>query len=366
MRGMKILLLTLLLAWSTALPAQQSGGTESAWIVQTSGLETNLRGVSAVYSSDPSGVRIPVVWASGSDGVILRSIDGSATWKQLKVAGGETLDFRGIRAFDEKTAYVMSSGPGEKSRIYKTTDGGETWEMQFTNSRPSFFLDALVCISRVECFALSDPVDGKFVVVSTHDGEKWRELPRDNMPAALQGEGAFAASNTSLAICGRGEMYFGTGGGTGGGKGARVFRSTDRGQTWSVAETPMAIGNASSGVFSIACAGDAIVAVGGDYKEPTRNTGVAAHSLDHGKTWTLAAQQPRGYRSAVARLDKTVLLTVGPNGEEFSDDQGRTWTPSDSLNLNAIAVLDPQNAWAVGPDGMIVRLNSARFAKRKK
>jgi photosystem II stability/assembly factor-like uncharacterized protein len=361
MRGMNVILIALLVAWSTARPAQKSGEA-GAWIVQTSGIETNLRGVSAAYSSDSTGKRVPVVWASGSNGVILRSTDAGATWKRLKVEGGETLDFRGIRAFDEKMAYVMSSGPGDKSRIYKTTDGGETWKMQFTDSRPSFFLDALVCGSPAECFALSDPVDGKFVVVSTRDGENWRELPRDNMPAALQGEGALAASNTSLAFCGSGEMYFGTGGGSA----ARVFHSADGGQTCTVAETPMASGNASSGIFSIACAGDAVVVVGGDYKEPTRNTGVAAYSLDHGKTWTLAAQQPGGYRSAVARLDKSALLTAGPSGEEFSRDQGRKWTPKDSIDLNAIAVLDPQNAWAVGPRGMIVRLNSARLSNPKK
>ncbi len=360
-----MLLIALLLAWPAAQPLQQSG-PESAWFVQTSGIETNLRGVSAAYSSDSSGKRVPVVWASGSNGVILRFADDGKTWKRLKVEGGETLDFRGIRAFDEKTAYAMSSGPGEKSRIYKTTDGGETWKLQFTDSRPSFFLDALVCISSAECFALSDPVDGKFVVVSTRDGEHWREMPRDQMPAALQGEGTFAASNTSLAICGSREMYFGTGGGTGGGKGARVFRSADRGHTWSVAETPMASGNASSGIFSIVCVGDAVVTVGGDYKEPNRSAGVAAYSLDHGKTWTLAAQQSRGYRSAVARVDKATLVTAGPSGEEFSDDQGIHWTPTDSIELNAIAILDPQNGWAVGRHGMIARLNSDRLPNRKK
>jgi photosystem II stability/assembly factor-like uncharacterized protein len=59
---------------------------------------------------------MPAVWASGSNGVILRSTDLGKTWKRLHVAGGDTLDFRGIVAFNATTAYLMSSGEGQKSR----------------------------------------------------------------------------------------------------------------------------------------------------------------------------------------------------------------------------------------------------------
>src|SRR5260370_20080730 len=121
---------TLLVLTEFAMPSEAQW-----WKVQTSGLDSNLRGVSAAYAPDEKGVPVPVVWASGSNGVILRSLDLGKTWKRLHVAGGDALDFRGIVAFNVSTAYVMSSGEGEKSRLYKTTDRGETWKLQYTDKR---------------------------------------------------------------------------------------------------------------------------------------------------------------------------------------------------------------------------------------
>jgi photosystem II stability/assembly factor-like uncharacterized protein len=320
------------------------------WKVQTSGLDTNLRGVSVAPVSNAKGVSAPAVWASGSNGVILKSSDEGTTWNRLHVAGGDALDFRGIVAFNTSTAYVMSSGEGEKSRIYKTADGGETWNLQYMDKRKEFFLDSIACLSETHCLALSDPIDGKFLLLNTTDGEHWNPLSSSNMPAALPGEGAFAASNTCLLLSGE-EIFFGTGG-----PAARVFRSPDSGRTWTVVETPVAHGNASSGIFSIARADEkTIVVVGGDYQDPKRASGVAAYSLDEGKTWQLSTQQPGGYRSAVAHIDDGRWMAVGPNGEDISGDFGVHWKRTDSLNLNALAVLDIRTGWAVGPNGTIAR-----------
>ena len=325
------------------------------WQVQTSGVDSNLRGVSVSYA--PTEKHDYVVWASGSNGVILRSTNEGATWTQLSVNGGDNLDFRGIRGFDAQTAYVMSSGDGDKSRIYKTVDGGKSWRLQYTDKRPVFFLDSLVCDSKTHCYALSDPVDGKFLVLSTDDGEYWKELPRDKMPAALPKEGAFAASGSSIAICDRGDnIYFGTGGGAS----ARVFRSPDHGRSWTATETPIASGNPSSGIFSVGCGGFLVVAVGGDYKEPARGKRVAAYSNDFGVTWHLAEQQPGGYRSAVADCGYGDFAAVGPNGTDISHDEsgkGMRWQHTDRLNLNA-ASCEGQRCWAVGAKGAIARFKT--------
>src|SRR5437764_7529529 len=268
MRAMRILLLLMLVT----IPAEVQW-----WKVQANGLDTNLRGVSLAYAPNAKSVPAPVVWASGSNGAILKSIDEGTTWKRLHVAGGDALDFRGIVAFNASTAYVMSSGEGEKSRIYKTADGGETWTLQYTDKRKEFFLDSIACLSETHCFALSDPIDGKFLLLRTTDSEHWSPLPSGNMPAALPREGAFAASNTCLALSGQ-EIFFGTGG-----PAARVFRSPDSGRTWTVAETPIAHSNASSGIFSITRGNEQqVVVVGGDYQHPQRASGIAAFSRDGG------------------------------------------------------------------------------------
>ncbi len=323
--------------------------------MQTSGVDTNLRGVSGAILHAPEGIAL---WASGSKGIILRSMDRGRTWQQSHVTGGETLDFRGIWAFDATTAYVMSSGEGDKSRIYKTKDGGASWALQYVDKRTAFFLDALSCWGPWNCFALSDPVDGKFLVLATTDGEHWNELPRDRMPAALPDEGAFAASGTCLLVWGP-HVYFVTGG-----PAARVFHSPDAGESWSVAETPIAHGNPSSGIFSIIRLDDTVVVVGGDYKDPNRSGGTAAYSLDGGKIWKLAAQQPGGYRSAVASVDSATLAAVGPSGEDVSDDGGLHWRHTDSLDLNALVVLGYFDGWAVGPKGTIARMTNPKLYRK--
>lgn len=325
------------------------------WRVQTRGLDTNLRGVSVVRVSKSKGVSALVVWASGSNGVILRSGDEGQTWNRLRVAGGDALDFRGIVAFNARTAYVLSSGEGEKSRIYKTTDGGETWNLQYTDKRKEFFLDSLACFSETQCWALGDPLDGKFLLLQTNEGEHWNPLPGGNRPAALPNEGAFAASNSCLLLSGE-EIFFGTGGPV-----ARVFHSRDAGRTWTVSETPMAHAKASSGIFSIARAGKKeIVVVGGDYQDPRRASGVAAYSLDEGQTWQLSGQQPGGYRSAVACDGDSRCVAVGPNGEDVSVGKvaAAIWKPADSLSLNALAISDGKDGWAVGPQGTIARYSN--------
>jgi len=323
------------------------------WKVQTSGIDSNLRAVSAVYVADASakGAPVPVVWASESNGVILKSVDAGETWQRLHVSDGDALDFRGIVAFDARTAYVLSIGEGDKSRIYKTTDGGQTWNLQFTGNRKEIFLDSVACTSEKECVALGDPIDGKFLLLKTTDGEHWNPLPTDKMPAALPGEAAFAASNSCIVLSDTGQIFFGTGG-----TAARVFQSSDGGLTWTVARTPLVQGNPSSGIFALHVDKQGqVLVLGGDYKEPADSNRVAATSLDIGKTWQLAVRQPGGFRSALTHIEDGCWVAVGPTGEDVTEDYGAHWKHTDSLNLNAVVMLDTQNGWAVGARGTVAR-----------
>jgi photosystem II stability/assembly factor-like uncharacterized protein len=325
------------------------------WTVQSSGIDTNLRAISyfSTYAAD-------IVWTSGSNGVVLRSNDEGKTWKRLHVSGGEKLDFRGVQAVSLNTAYLMSIGEGEKSRIYKTTDAGTNWTLQYTANRQAIFLDGISCISEINCFAISDPIDGKFLILTTTNGTTWNELPRDEMPAALPNEGIFAASNSAFLVSNNEidktiEILFATGG-----PAARVFHSNDGGHTWTVSETPITHSNASSGIFSLYKNGNLIYAVGGDYKAPDRNTAVAAHSTDNGRTWKLSSTQPSGFRSAIAVcFDGSHLAAVGPTGADMSMDEGVNWNHTDDSNLNAMAgPLEPALGWAVGPHGTIAHFKN--------
>ncbi len=320
---------------------------ESFWSVQTTGMDTSLRGVSVTGTGEGTGKE--VVWVSGSNGAVLRSVDGGKSWERIAVAGGEKLDFRAIQAFDARTAYAMSAGDGNQSRIYKTEDGGKTWRKQYEGPRREIFLDGLVCRSEKECFVVGDPVDGKFLLLRTGDGEKWEVTGREAMPGALKGEGAFAASNSSMAWCGKSDIYFGTGG-----PAARVFHSNDLGQSWTVTETPIQSGNAASGIFSLGCEGERIVAVGGDYQKAEGRERTAAYSQDGGKTWRLAEEQPSGYRSAVVRMGNGRWLALGTNGADESGDGGGHWSRKSGMDWNAV-VASGGRVWAVGPKGTVAR-----------
>ena len=308
-------------------------------VLQSSGTDASLRGVCAVSER--------VAWASGTDGTVLRTTDGGSHWHVLKVADG--LDFRGVRAIDDKTAWILSSGPGDKSRIYKTGDAGEHWALQYTNPDPKGFFDAIAFWDAAHGIVVGDPVDGEFVIMTTEDGGvTWA---RQSGPAALPNEGAFAASNTCLVVRGKKTAWFGTGGG-------RVFRSDDRGRGWTVASTPIRHDSASAGVFSLGFS-DAQhgIAVGGDYSKPADNTANIAITSDGGRTWSApSGVRPNGYRSAVLYLPRQhTWIATGTNGTDMSVDNGMNWKPIDSGSYNALSAV-----WAVGPKGRIARLNTEK------
>ena len=109
--------------------------TQGTWTPLTSGVTVTFRGVSAV-SAD-------VVWVSGSRGTVLRSLDGGATWQNVSPKDKGTLDFRDVDAIDRQTAYILSIGNGNASRILKTTDGGSTWTEMFVSPDTDAFFDAM-------------------------------------------------------------------------------------------------------------------------------------------------------------------------------------------------------------------------------
>ena len=327
--------------WFTAVLCSGIASAQG-WKVVPSGATISMRGVSAVNSK--------VVWASGTSGTYLRTTDGGATWRVVKVPGAEDLDFRDVEGVDGRTAYLLSSGPGDKSRIYKTTDGGTHWTLLFSNPDARGFLDAIAFWDAKRGIALGDPVDGQLVILTTGDGgAHWS---RQHAPAALAKEGAFAASGTCLIVRGRGEAWFGTGGPGA----ARVFHSTDSGRTWNVTLTPIRNDSSSAGIFSLAFSDAAHgVAVGGDYSKPNDASRNIAVTADGGLTWSEPdGAHPGGYRSAVAFLPKLRLwIATGPSGSDVSSDGGRSWRPFDGGAFNAMSFGAGAAGWAVGPNGRL-------------
>jgi photosystem II stability/assembly factor-like uncharacterized protein len=313
--------------------AQPAPVAPVAWAPQPSGVDVRLRGVSAV-SAD-------VAWASGAGATVLRTTDGGRSWHRRVVAGADGLDFRDIDAVSGDTAVVLSIGPGEASRIYRTEDGGATWTERFRNVEPEAFFDAVA-------FG-----DAPVVLLTGDGGRTWSPVPADRLPPALEGEGAFAASGTNVAMAGADRLWIGTTKG-------RVLRSADGGRTWSVHQTPVASGEAT-GIFSIAFRDAAHgVVVGGNYQRESEAADNVAITADGGATWTRPPGVGlSGFRSVAAWLPgrNGRLLAIGPSGSDWSDDDGRSWRPAGGEGYDAFSVA-PGGAvgWATGSGGRIARV----------
>jgi photosystem II stability/assembly factor-like uncharacterized protein len=320
-----------------------STAVAQSWTPQTSNTTASLRGVSAVNER--------VVWASGSGGTYLRTTDGGATWTVAKVPGAESLDFRAIHAFDERTAVLLSIGSGDKSRIYKTTDAGEHWTLQFTQPDAAGFFDAIAFWDAKHGILVGDALGGSAEVRTTDDGGvHWT---RQQTPPALEKEGSFAASNSCVLVRGKKDAWYVTGGPGAG----RVFHSKDSGRHWSVVPTPIRNDGAAAGIFSIAFAdGRHGMAVGGDYSKDKENSGNIVVTSDGGRTWTAPSARPAGFRSAVEYVaDRKAWIVTGTSGSDISTDGGATWKFFDSGSYNAMSFVS-RGGWAVGGRGRVAKL----------
>ena len=313
------------------------------WVKQSVETKASFRGLSVVSEK--------VIWASGTIGTVIRTTDGGATWKVMAVPDAGKLDFRDIEAFDENTAYILSIGNGDSSRIYKTIDGGTTWKQQFVGTQKETFFDAIACWDSKSCLAMSDPVGGHYYLIATKDGETWTPVTSTKPAATVDGEAAFAASGTCLIANGKTSAFI-----VSGGDAARVFKSVDRGVTWTVASSPMVFGTSGSGIFSIAMwdAKNGVI-VGGNYEKPNDNKSNLAFTTDGGATW-IAGKGLGGYRSGVAYVDSKTLVAVGSSGSDMSTDGGQTWTNLDKINYNAVQAKGKKAIWAVGASGYVATM----------
>ncbi len=321
------------------------------WAPQRVNSNSSCRSLSAVSES--------VAWVGCSGGKVFRTVNGGTTWSADSVPGATRLDFRGIKAFDANTAVVVSAGPAEQgqARIYRTTDGAKTWTLTHSDTTRGIFYDGVAFWDAQHGFTFSDPVNGKLVILTTDDGGvHWSAVPPANIPDVLPNEAAFAASNTQLTVQGASNAWIASGGGAQ----ARVFRTTDRGRTWTVHDTGVP-GGPSAGLFGIAFA-DAKngVAIGGDYAIERGVTDVAIRTTDGGITWARAGtiSRPDGVNQGLHLIPGSQparFIAVGAYGTAFSDDFGATWQHGDTLTAWGVGFVSPTTGWVAGPRGHISR-----------
>lgn len=353
MRHRTTVLAPLSLAGALALAACRDIPATLTVTPQDSGTDALLIAVSPVNDR--------IVWAAGAKGTFVRSTDGGRSWRPGQVAGAESLQFRDVHAVDSLTAYLLSIGNGPDSRIYKTTDGGTSWTLQFSNPDSAAFYDCFDFWDGQRGLAVSDGVDGAFVVLQTRDGgATWTRVPPAQLPAAQAGEGSFAASGTCVIARPGGKAWIATKG--------RVLLTSDYGERWSVVEPPVSAGE-SRGIFSLAFRDAQFGAafVGDAGKRTSAGDTLLAVTVDGGITWAPRTNPPLASGvwagAHVPGVRALTMVAAGPSGIAWSTDDALTWQTADSNSYWGLAALGPTVMWAVGDGGRIAAL---RFEGRAK
>jgi hypothetical protein len=269
-------------------------------------IHSSMRGLSVVDNN--------IIWVSGSNGTVGRSLDAGKTWKWMIVKGFEKNDFRDIEAFDKKTAVIMAVA--EPAYILRTDDGGETWKIVFENKTKGMFLDAMEFWNDQSGIVIGDPVDNRFYITRTFDGGKtWRDIPENNKPIADKGEACFASSGSNIRKLNKSEAVF-----VSGGLSSHFFIRNRR------IKLPIIQGKESTGANSLAIKNiKTMIVVGGDFLKKDDSDNNCAITKDGGVTWFQPNVSPSGYRSCVEYLNKNRWITCGLNGVDISVDDGTTW-----------------------------------------
>ena len=200
--------------------------------ILNTGVNTSIRGLSVVNNN--------VIWVSGSNGMVGKSLNAGKNWKWMTVKGFEKNDFRDVEAFDANTAIIMAIA--DPAYILKTTDGGETWKVVYENNTKGMFLDAMDFKDPKNGAVIGDPVDGSlFMARTSNGGETWIELSEEKRFMADSGEAFFASSGTNIRMLYNGSIVMASGG-----KNSRLFYNK------TVFDLPMAKGKESAGANSVA------------------------------------------------------------------------------------------------------------------
>ena len=253
-------------------------------------------------------------------------------------------EFRAIGSTEESD-FILSAG--NPAQLYKVNYFGKR-KLVYEEKDENVFYDAMAFWNNEEGIAIGDPTNGCMSVILTKDGgESWKKLPCNLLPNALEGEAAFAASNSNISIIGD-RVWF-----ISGGKQSRIYTSNDKGENWEVYNLPITNGKATTGAYSLDFYNQHIgIAFGGDYTDPDYNFNNKVFTNDGGKTWEVIAKNKKpGYRSCVKFVPNSggkEIIAVGFEGIAYSADYGQNWKQLSDEPFFTIAFVNEFIAYAAG------------------
>lgn len=284
------------------------------------------------------------VMFAGSNGKLGYHVEGKKTViKTVRYNDTLTPGFRSA-ASNGKDFFILSvSNP---ALLYKTSI--VTNELVYKEEHEKVFYDSMKFFNELDGIAMGDPTEDCLSVLLTNDGgQSWTKVPCQDLPKVVEGEAAFAASNTNIKVLGTIAWIV-----TGGTK-ARVFKSLDKGLTWNVYDTPIVQGDGPQGIYSVDFADELNgIIIGGDYLKSEANERNKAITKDGGVTWTTVADGKNpNYKSCVQYVPDTEgkeVFAVGKTGISYSNDRGTTWKEVSKEGFYTIQFVNRTTAWLSG------------------
>lgn len=348
----------------------KSADSGTTWTATSSGIDPAFLNISDIAADPTNSARIFVGANSATQGLIYVTTDSGATWTQTTGTSwpGRTVNQLQLSAVDANTIYAAvdpfvatASGLAPAQAIYKSSDGGATWQAAVTGlplgqrlNRRGFLLasnapDVLLYGSTPELFRSADGAtswtesdsgiyglgmqalafDSATQAVyagAVNAGELWKSADLGASWTKLLNDAVFAVAvdpANPLHLLASNFQQF-------------MLQSTDGGSTWQQVSTPIAI--IQSIAFSPTQSGLVLAC--------SPNGGIA-RSTDNGSTWTISNSglQTTACRK-IAFAGSGVILAATPSGLYTSSDGGMSWTlkkaPSDAFGF-LTAVVDPTN-----------------------
>lgn len=323
-----------------------SGLNAQTWISQATGFTDPSRGLDEIIALDAN-----TVWAKAYDGSggglevqeFTMTTNGGTTWTPGVIdVGNPALGINNICPINSTTAWVSAVNPtdGTGSVVYKTSDGGASWEQQnsagFTSG--SSFVNFVHFFDENVGFAAGDPANGEFEIWrSTDGGANWTLVPAANIPPFLSGEYGYNGGNVVVGNV----TWMPTNKG-------RILKSVDQGLTWTVSQAPLTDfgGTAQSGrlAFSDASNGCLLKTVGTVYTFYTTSNG--------GTTWSAGSTFTGSHRLLSYVPGTTVLVgtsQAAPVGSSYSINNGLAWTPIEAdMQRGTSSFVNGSTGWCAG------------------
>ena len=321
--------------------------------------DTPSIGAIEIAHNDPNIVYV----GTGSDGLrsniisgkgVYKSIDGGKTWKHIGLENAGQIGAVEIDPTDHNIVWVAAIGnafkPNEERGIYKTTDGGETWEkvlyisdktgfadLELLPSNPNIVYAAAWKAQRTPWTIISGGENHEGgIYKSINGGKDWVKL-EDGLPKGLIGKIDLAVSPTDSSI-----LYAVIEAPE---KEGGVYKSVDQGKTFKQTSSNIGLVNRPFYYINIEL----------DPTDPDivySNANPLLKSVDGGKTWKRMSVPHGDNHDIWLNPDNPdLLIQCNDGGANVSHNGGKTWSTQfnqPTAEIYQVAVDDQYPYWVYG------------------